>query len=758
MTQDKYLPLRRKALGLAVTSALAGFASIPAHADPVLTARLFRDTDVLFRDADMSRWSDNYVELGLGTNSADSYRFGGFTGLTDKGGFPIAGFNWLNRNTANDAQYWHAYGSTLGLDSRKVQIDGGVQGSWGASFNYDQIRKTQSDTASFLHDGLGSSNLTLPAGFAANNNVSGNAANINAALKRFNIEQGRKIYRIGLNGIAPISNWDWKVNYREDRRDGTRLTGLPSSQFRALIVPYQIDDYTRQVEAALSYATRDMQFSLGYNYSQFHNNLNAFTVTNPFGADSLRMSLAPSNEFHQFNANGGFSLTKTTRLATKLSYSVSTQNESFLPYSAAPAAAGRTLPRNSLDGKVLKTLLEVALTTKPVDKMNLKLAYKYHNSDNRTPVTNYSYRRLDSDTNTTDQDRRNAPLSTLEHTFSLDGDYEIAAKTVLRAGIQRNSVKYSMKEALYENHADRDYTNTDKLTMELRRPIGTDMLGSIGYTHTQRRGSEYDKNAYFRNTYWNTAKTNTNNPAIRQFMYQDFNEDRIRASGNWTASETVSLQAGIDTYRKRANGPNCNSIPDATLAAAVGATTDTCLGRTLAEGSNANLDVQWQPEENLTTFAFASLGETATTQRNQNAGITSTAVATEWTAKLQNTDQTIGAGLKWQPEDLTNWDLGATYVLNNGRGKANLSTGTGVTQSSMPDTWNKLHTLQLFAKWDYSKQLTWRFNYLYENLKSADWAYDNLSNATNDRILLTGQSSPRSSNHVFGISAQIKHW
>jgi MtrB/PioB family decaheme-associated outer membrane protein len=769
MTQDKFIPLRRNALGIAVCSALAALTAAPANADPVLTARLFRDTDVLFRDADMSRWSENYVELGLGVNSSDSYRFGGFTGLTDKGGFPIAGFNWLTRDAGNDAQYWRVYGSTLGLDSRKLQAEGGVQGRWGASFNFDQIRKSQTDTASFIHNGLGTSNLTLTggAGVLAAGGIVGNEATINPLLKRFNIEQGREIVRVGLNGMAP-SDWDWKVNYREDRRDGTRLTGLPvNATGRSMIVPYQIDDRTSQVEAILSYNTKVTQFSLGYNYSRFHNNLSSFTVANPFNAGEAleRMSLAPSNDYHQVNANGGYNFSKATRLTSRFSYSVSRQNEAFLPYSAnlAVGAAGNVTPRASLDGKVVKTLLDIALTAKPIDKLNLKLAYQYHNSDNRTPVDNYtsiSRDRANAGVLSNNQ-RRNAPLSTLEHTFGIDGDYKIAPKTILRAGLERKSVKYSMKDARYENVADRDYTNTDKLSLELRRPISTDFLGSVGYTYTQRRGSEYDKNSYFRNTYWNPgATTLTNHPSVRQFLYQDFNEDRVRASGNWTVSETVSVQAGADTYRKRAKGTNCSTILDPVTAAAfVGTLPDACLGRTLAEGTNVNLDLQWQPEENLTTFAFASIGETGTTQKGRQ-GTTSTNQALEWTADLINRDHTLGLGLKWQPEHYAGWDLGGTYVFNNGEGKANISTGTGIAipQTSMPDNWSRLHTLQLFAKWDYSKQVTWRFNYLFENLKSADWAYDNLSNASNASVLLTGQSAPRSNNHVFGVSALIKSW
>jgi MtrB/PioB family decaheme-associated outer membrane protein len=767
MNHDKRNPLPRRAIGLTIASALASLACSSAWADPVLTARLVKDTDILFRDADMVRWSDNYIELGVGNNTQQGYRFGQFSGLKDKGGFPIAGFNWLSRDDNNDARYWHVFGSTLGLDSRKLHAEGGVQGSWKLDLGFDQLSKALTTPNYFIHNGLGTSNLTLPAGFAVNNGVSGNAANLNAALKKFDLEQTRDIFRIGLSSLAS-SSWDWKVSFREDRRDGARLTGLYTPQSKGMLVPYQIDDRTSIVDAILSYNSKLAQFSLGYTYSKFQNNLTSFSVANPFDAgDAIqRMSLAPSNDYHQINATGAYNFAKNTRLTSKFSYSIASQNDSFLPYSAnlAVGAAGNVTPRTSLDGKVAKTLLDIALITKPIDKMNLKLGYQYHNSDNQTPIANYLY--VSRDDNAVPvgaaaqrQSRRNAPLSTREHIFSLDGDYEIAPKTIMRAGLERKSVQYSMKDAQYENHADRDYTNTDKLNVELRRPIGTDVLGNVGYTRTERRGSEYDKNAYFRNTYWNPgATTGTNSPATRSFMYQDFDEDRVRASGNWTVSETVSLQAGADTYRRRAKGPNCNKVLDATLAAAVVGLPDTCLGRTLADGTNLSLDAQWQPEENLTTFAFFNFGESGTEQRGRSGGATNVTVANEWTANLQNRDHTLGLGLKWQPENFEKLDVGGTYVFNGGRGKTSIATGTGNTQSSMPDTQSKLHTLQLFAKWDYSKQIVWRFNYVYENLKSTDWAYDGLTPTSDGNILLSGQTAPRSSNHVFGVSAMIKNW
>lgn len=773
MKQKNLAPLRRRNLALAVGAALASIAAVPALADPLLTIKLFRDSEVMFRDSDMSRWADNYVEIGAGYNSKDSVRFGQFSGLTDKGGFPILGFNWLSRDQANDAQYWQIHGANLGLDSRKLQAQGGLQGLWNLSFSVDQLKKSQTDTTRFQHQGLGTSTLTMP----FTRQATSTAANFpDTQFTPFEIQQGRDIYRVGLSTLLG-KEWDFKVNYREDQRDGTRLTGFIFSGGSTAILPYQIDDKTQQIEAVLAYTTKLAQFQLGYTYSKFSNNLDTFDVQNPYSgaANPLnqRLSLAPDNDHHQINATGAYMLGKTTRLSATYSYGIARQNQAFLPYSVngttALTSTAAGLPRGSLEGKVVNTLLDVALTTKPMDKMNLKVGYQYRDSDNRTPISQFAYISRDAATGvlptTSSNVRTNAPVSTTEQKVSLEGDYEIAPKTVLRAGLEHSDKKYSL--------SDRTDTQTNKLSLELRRPVSDEFLGALGVIHTQRRGSDYDKNTYFRNTYTGTGyqttitATNgglTNNPSMRSYMYADFDENRLRASGNWTVSETVSLQGVVDAFRQNMRDQNCDRFSDALqpLAITPATLTSTCLGRNNADGASLSLDLQYQPEENLTTFAFANFSQTGVDQigrqwtRTNASGGTDT---TNWYGDIRYRDHTVGFGLKWQPEE--KWDVGGTYVLNQGNGRSGVSTNGGLAAAQpMPETWNKLHTLQLFAKWDYSKQFSWRFNYLYENLKSYDWATSDLGTTVPGvtSVIFTGQQAPRYSNHVFGVSAVVKSW
>lgn len=764
-----------------LAASIAVLGAAPAVAEPMLQYAS------LYRNADMSRWTDNYVELGAGYNSKDSYKFGEWSGLREMGAYPIVGFNWLSRERGNDANYWAIHGADLGLETRKLSLEGGQQGRWNLAFDASRLVRSELDSARFVHQGLGSNSLTLPTGFTR----VANATLVPASrFSGYNIEQGRDFYKLSLRSSLS-SDWGFDISYREDVRDGTRLTGIPFNQ--ALVVPYAIDDRTQQVESLLSYASKVAQFQLGYTYSRFDNKLDAFTVANPFSAGATlgRMSLMPGNEFHQLTATGAYAFTNATRLTTKLSYGIGTQDETFLPYTTGTATI-RALPRSSLDGEVIKTLFDATLTTRPSDKSTLKLGYQYYDYDNRTPIAQYLYASRDTNqaapaaTGSANL-RSNAPISTTENKVLLDGDYMIAAQTLLRGFVEYKQVEYAL--------TDRAETETTKAGVELRKPVMDNFLGSVGYTYTERTGTAYDKNTFFRNSYTDpnlqantTGGSLTNHPSMRAFIYSDYDENRLRASGNWTISETVSLQTSVDGYQQAFSDPDCSNIADPRVAAAINKNQtvvssklpNTCLGRTLAEGGSLNLDLQWQPEENLSTFAFFNIAETVVEQAGRtwrlDDGTTAlpadeSATAADqrrnWFGKLTNQDHSVGLGAKWQPKET--WDLGGQYVFSHGVSKTAVNqaaapsvgggnAGSILAATALPDAETTVHTVQLYAKWNYNRKTTIRLNYLYETLRSTNWAYDGLTPTSATGVLLTGQTSPKYENHVIGVSVAMHSW
>jgi MtrB/PioB family decaheme-associated outer membrane protein len=780
MKTINHTPLcRPNAVALAVCAALAALGT-PALAEPLQQV-------TLYRTADMSRWSDNYIELGAAFNAGmpnnSSFKFGEFSGLNGDGLYGVLGFNWITRDEQNDAKYSQVYGENVGL-SGKFLLDAGEQGRWRMLLGVDTLTRSETDSAKFIHDGLGTNNLTLSAG--CSNFLSATAVASNC-LHNYDIKQDRGTYRLGVSGL--LSNgWNYQVNFREDLREGTRLTGIygmlrtapPAltlgSSARAMTVPYPIDDHTQQMETLLSYGSKAAQFQLGYSYSRYVNDVKQLDVASPFTDNvPMRLSLMPSNDFHQVQATGGYNFGKVTRVAGKVSYSVGRQNDPFLPYTTNASALFVPMPRSSLNGKVVNTLVDISLMTKPVEKMNLRLGVQYRNNDNQTPTAQYFYPirdgvQLDPATLAANSPSRaafrtNAPISTSEKKGVVDADYEIAARTLLRTMVEYTNINYQP--------TDRTYTNTAKATVELRRPVSAQFLGNLGYTYTQRKGSDYDKNVFFRSSYSDPSYQSNfkldNHPSTRSFMYSDFSENRVRTSGTWTASEQVTVQGGVDAYHQRYRGPGCAEFVDGINATAGLQANeqlpDTCLGRSFAEGGSANFDLQWQLEENFATFAFANIAQTKTqlhgrqwTRLNASTPPTGTDERRDFFDDLIYRDIAVGLGVKFQPEK---WDLGAQYVYNRGVGKSQVSVPANSTSAApvpLPDSENRVHSVQLYAKWNYSKEVTWRFNYWVERLMSSDWAYDGLTPTSTANILLTGQGSPNYWNHVVGVSVAFSNW
>lgn len=748
---------RRTLIATAVAIALTGVAA-SAFADPLLTVKLFRDADIMFRDGDMSRYAENYVELGAGYNSNDSYRFGQFSGLYDQGVFAIANLHWQQRDPSNDARYWRVFGANLGLESKRMTLETGEQGRWNGYVGADRLTRSETDSARFVHSGLGTNTLVQNCADAAS------AAAVSAGcLTGFGIQQQRDIYRFGVSARA-WGDWDFKVDYREDRRDGTRLSGFYFTS--STIVPYHTNDRTQQVETLLAYTGKNAQWQMGYQYSKFSNNDLFFQIENPFNTSAGnalgRMSLNPDNDFHQIHTTAAYNLSRSTRITGQLSYGVARQNEKYLDYSTAGVPP--VVPP-SLDGKVVHTNADLALITRPLDKLTLKVAYQFVDRDNQSPVNTYTYYSRDTYTTPgTANVRTNAPLSSSEHKVLVDTDYEIAARTFLRAVLEHRKTTYAL--------ADRTDTATDRASIELRRPVSDEFLGALGYTYTQRTGSDYYKNRFFEASYPSMQGSGfTNHPSMRQFLWNDFRENRVRASGNWTATETTSLQATLDGYHQRSSSnQNCSaiSVTQDNNAAALAQTSlpDTCLGRDLAAGGSVNLDVQWQPEENITTFAFVNYAVTETDIHGRHWSGTgsfgpfpATQIWNDWFANMTMYDRAAGVGFKWQPQEA--WDFGGTYVYSNSHGAVYEARYNGANMATIPDTNSRLHTVQLFAKWDATKSLTWRLNYVYEMLRSQDYSLDNAVAAPglgNTNVLYTGRTSPNYINHVVGVSVAVKSW
>ena len=95
------------------------------------------------------------IEVGAGYVSQDSFKFGQYNGLFDKGVYGI--FNIDVRGGApydsDSAQRWRIYGTNLGLDDRYLYGEFGEQGTYRIWGSFDQLRSNYA-TRRFVPDAV----------------------------------------------------------------------------------------------------------------------------------------------------------------------------------------------------------------------------------------------------------------------------------------------------------------------------------------------------------------------------------------------------------------------------------------------------------------------------------------------------------------------------------------------------------------------------------------------------------------------------
>ncbi len=730
------------AAGIFALSALTLAIATAVNAEPFFQVPMINS-------ADMSRYDSNYIELGGLYNSQDSFKHGEWTGITDENGYAVGNFNWLGKDPEK-AYYWNVWGYNLGLESRQLGGNLGTQGQYGLKAEYQGIPHYLSDSAKFIYDGLGGSDLVLPSSFPGiNGQPPANAATLADYQRQYDVKQRRDIYKISGN-LFFGGSLEALVNYRYDKRDGTNMTGLTfgaGSDPRAVFVPYPVDDNTQQVEAKLRWTTDKAQLEAGYYYSRYSNSTGDFTwqnaYMNPGSWDASagfpggygRTSLMPDNDYHQFRLSGGYSLPFSTRITGIAAYGMSRQNESFTPYTINNIATD-PLPRDKLDAKVDNTLLNLNVTSRPLGRLMLKARYRYNDYNNKTPTDVYNYVQADSyppavippggDTTSVNSTRlrHSHALSKTENQFDLDATYPFPMGMSLRGYYGFKRTAYSPSEDMY-----RDNTNDNTFGLELRKRASTLITGSLKYEFQQRRGSVFDQNRIYEGTYTpgtTEAGIFENLTLLRQFYAADYDQNKIKALVSLTPADAVTLSFSADWAERQLRGPDCGSGVDQVLAPTT-MLDHTCMGRTKATMPSYTIDGQWTPIDGISAYAFYTWSQAEFDQLSRSMSNHTTHPSDQtrnWGANLKSTDNTFGIGARYVPEE-RNFDIGIQYVFDYGKSALDSWAGSSLAPSvGVPDATYRLHQAQLYGSYQWNKNIKLRAGYVYERLKGKDWAYD----------------------------------
>ncbi len=649
------------------------------------------------------------LDVGVGAVSDDSAKFGDYTGLQKKGAFLVAGGAARYRGEAG--LFGSVAASDLGLGSRSLAAEVGLEGLYSLQLGYAEIPRHLSDTAMTPFLGGGGAVLSLPAGFPA-----GDTSAMPLASTLQPIELGYKRSRLdaGLSWIIG-RGWTTRISLRHDVRDGTqRIAGSFFSTSSHLVAP--VDQVTDQLEVSTSYFSRRLQGTLAYQASLFRSGPDALTWANPFtplvtGGGSGQLALAPSNQFHQIMATAGYQISPRIRASGDIAVGRMTQDAAYLAPTLNPnlAASVPPLPASSLNGRVDTFSASFRLTANPLDRLRVNASYARDVRDNRT--SSQSYPAVSADTFLGAVPRSNQPFSFTQDRFKLNADYRGPGSLKASVGAEQNNIQRTLQEVV----TTRESTLWGRIKVQARENLSL----ALKLAHADRSHSTYGVA-----TWVNPPE----NPLLRKFNLAD----RVRDSGGVRADLTVGENVNI--------GLNVDLANDDYAQSAIGLTS----GRSV----NAGADVSVAISEQTQVHAFAQ-GERI---RSQQTGSQVFALP-DWSGRSQDTVSVVGLGVKHSALK-GKLDIGAD--LSFARSRSDVTVDAGVSSPAFPTAKTALDSVKVHATYRLRDNLALTGSFWHERYEAQDWRFDGVLPATVPNLLALGEQPPRYRVNVLQLALRYR--
>jgi MtrB/PioB family decaheme-associated outer membrane protein len=304
---------------------------------------------------------------------------------------------WLAAGTSDGLYQIDAGGKNIGYDDQSYYFDASKAGQAYFNFDWDQTPHLYSTSAQTFYNGVGTTSLTLPPGFAKC--TAGSAANV-CVNSKFPVSPTDIGIRRDTGSAqvrwTPDDAWDIKGDYSHLHRSGTQYDGVVgfgnSFPYGPTQVPRPVDDTTQNYGLNGEYVgtspwNKRFNFKLAYNGSTYTDDFTSYTVQDPFSngvsGAVARLSTWPSNNANAFSGTLGADLPWNSRYAGTLSYTMMRQNDAFIPMSTRNP--GFALPASSLNGAINTLLSNNIITTKITPELTSKLSYRYYDFNNDTP-------------------------------------------------------------------------------------------------------------------------------------------------------------------------------------------------------------------------------------------------------------------------------------------------------------------------------------------------------------------------------------
>ena len=673
----------------------------------ILPAAALAQVDTSDWNCEYCPFEDGYranYEVGAAYASEDAFRFGNGTGFDEKGAYADVGGEGRSLRNGTEVTW---YAEDLGLDSRVFDFGVGKPGKFGIDLGYRELPYRGFGDTLTPFSGNGDT-LNLPAGWvpaATTDAMTG----LSSALMPHAIEKDRQILEFGAKYL-PSSKVRLYADYQRQQREGTNI--MSGSFFtQGAHLPRPVDDYTDRFDVGIGYANGPFNMTFAYYGSFYTNDVDSLTWDNPFtgfpGTDQGRLATEPDNDFQQFSLSGSY---RAQAWDTVVAFSVASgrgeQNMGLLPYTINPTIPAPLILMTDIQGKVDTSNYGLTLTMRPLDRLNVRVAYRYDERDNKTPINQWT--RVITDAFDSGDPEPNIPYSFERGRLNLSGTFRLFDTVSISGGYDRTDYDRDFSEVASQT----EDTGWGKLRWRPTPYLEATLKGGA----SAREIDDYDTDF---------GLQFGQNPLMRKYNLAD--RDREFAELALSASlVNTPLSIGMTYFWAEDDFY------------------DSELGLTEASEDRFTVDFNWAVGERSSIYVTAGSEAIESVQIGSE-----TFTGPVWEASHDDDFSHYGGGFRVVG---LNESLDLTFDYTRSEGETEiLFEGQAVAAQDLPELESTMDSLRLTATYNASRRLDINVSARWERLEMEDWGLEGVAPDTISSVLTMGANPYDYDVWVFGI-------
>ncbi|MDG4475621.1 MtrB/PioB family outer membrane beta-barrel protein [Thiovibrio frasassiensis] len=574
----------------------------------------------------------------------------------------------------------------IGLDDQSFHLKGGEYGNFKYKFNYDEMVHNYGFDAITPYTGLGTQQVNVVAVPADT-----------STWTKFDSAVEHKTY----GGELELSlHSPFYVNVGAEKREqsGLRPYTLKTGFGGFAEGPEPISTTTDNLHLKGGYLGESVTVSLTGSLSSFKNDNKYVYRDNVADLVDNNIVLAPDNDYSKMAADLSWcDLPLGSVLAAGLSRA-HLENDftaNDINYSPVMLATLANLNRTTFEGDIDYTNVSIALSSRPLDKLDTKIYYNYRDRDNNSSFISYG-------ATTASTNNAKELLSYEKDTTGIDIGYRLPNKTKLNAGYEYMKMDRSTALPAYSGatnfyrYDNPESTTDDTLYVGLKNSALDWLTAKIRYKKLER------------NSDINTAAVvaDGNDPTIytTRFDAADKSMDEWKLSFDFIPADNLDLGLSY-TYTHNDYDENNSSIND-------------------DKRQSVYLDLGWRAVESVRLSGFLGF-EKKEVDSNKRLNL---ALDVDHVEKTDDDFWTYGLAANVTATEKLTFDLSWQYQKSDGAVNYDNSLNNTTYESiSATDDYTK-KTLEAKATYAIDPKLGLTLGYLYEKMEYSDISYANFTN------------------------------